>query len=484
MAASGDASTVGETGKFKPTLPTHILPAPEVRDLPEPPRRIARLIGPGVVGAGVGLASGEFIIWPHMAAQLGFTFLWGAALGVTLQWFLNMEVERYTLATGETALTGFSRHWRHWGLVFAIMVCVETVWPGWATGSATLFTYVFGGNPTVVACGMLLAIGAILTLAPVVYVALERLIVLKVVVIGLFFAVAIVFVIDADTWRALPTAVTHVGHVPTQLGFDVVMMAVAYAGAGGSQNLCQSNWVRDKGFGMGRYLPRLASPVTGVMQVQQTTGFVFEPTAQNMARWRRWWRFANLEQAFAFGAITVISITFTSMLAYSTLFGASGLPETADFLKTQGERMGDIAGGWFAVLFWAIGMFSLFAAAVGIIDVACRLTADVVKTLYLKKSSVQENKIYFGLVWAFVILGGMILFLGLDQPLVLLVISACVAGVAMFIYSILLLVMNRRALPKEIRTGPVRTVVLVFCVGFFGILSALIGWQQVTSLFS
>ena len=28
-----------------------------------------------------------------------------------------MEIERYTLATGETALTGFNRFWRHWGLV-------------------------------------------------------------------------------------------------------------------------------------------------------------------------------------------------------------------------------------------------------------------------------------------------------------------------------------------------------------------------------
>jgi hypothetical protein len=28
-----------------------------------------------------------------------------------------MEIERYTLATGETAVTGFNRLWRHWGLL-------------------------------------------------------------------------------------------------------------------------------------------------------------------------------------------------------------------------------------------------------------------------------------------------------------------------------------------------------------------------------
>ena len=81
----------------------------QVRDLPEAPRSLWRIIGPGIVGAGVGLASGEFILWPYIASQVGLVFLWGALLGVVIQWFLNMEIERYTLATGETALSGFNR---------------------------------------------------------------------------------------------------------------------------------------------------------------------------------------------------------------------------------------------------------------------------------------------------------------------------------------------------------------------------------------
>ena len=58
------------------------------------------------MAAGVGLSSGEFILWPYIASQVGLVFLWGALLGVVTQFFLNMEIERYTLATGETALTG------------------------------------------------------------------------------------------------------------------------------------------------------------------------------------------------------------------------------------------------------------------------------------------------------------------------------------------------------------------------------------------
>ena len=160
-----------------------------IRDLPDPPRDLWRIVGPGVVAAGVGISSGEFILWPYIASQAGLVFLWGAVLGIVTQFFLNMEIERYTLATGETVLTGFNRSWRHWGLVFAVMVYFANLWPGWAMSSATLTTFLFGGGePRFIAIGLLLVIGASLTLAPVVYVALERLIFVKVGAVATFAA--------------------------------------------------------------------------------------------------------------------------------------------------------------------------------------------------------------------------------------------------------------------------------------------------------
>ena len=94
-------------------FPTKVLPAPEFREMPPPPQSWWKLIGPGIIAAGVGLASGEFILYPYIASQVGLVFVWAAVVGVATQFFINMEIERYTLATGETALTGFSRYWRH-----------------------------------------------------------------------------------------------------------------------------------------------------------------------------------------------------------------------------------------------------------------------------------------------------------------------------------------------------------------------------------
>ncbi|AVT33899.1 hypothetical protein C6361_35700 [Plantactinospora sp. BC1] len=457
-------------------FPTKHLPGVTVRELPPPPRSAWSIIGPGVIAAGVGLASGEFILFPYIASQVGLVFLWAAAVGIVTQWFLNMEIERYTLATGETALTGFSRFWRHWGLVFAIMVYFANLWPGWASSSATMLTYLFGGDATWIAVGLLLAIGATLTLAPVVYTALERVEFVKVGLVLLFIAVAVVFAISARAWGDLPSAVAA-PEFPTELGFALMLSALVFAGAGGGQNLVQSNWIRDKGYGMGKYVPRLVSPVTGREEAApDSRGFVFEPTEENLARWRRWWRLANREQLVTFALISFVTIVLTSLLAYSTVYGVPGLANSVSFLQVEGERLKEIVGPWFGTLFWVIGALSLFAAAMGIVDYTSRLAADVLKTAYLPRLS--ESRIYFGLVWGLVALGCVILLAGFDQPLILLVISACVGGLMMFFYSILLLVLNRRVLPEQIRPRSYRVVALVWSVLLFGVFSALTVWQQ------
>ena len=456
---------------------------PVVRDLPEAPRNLWRIVGPGIVGAGVGLSSGEFILWPYIASQVGLVFLWGAVLGVTTQFFLNMEIERYTLATGETALAGFNRFGKHWGLALALLVYFANLWPGWTISAATLSTYIFGGNPRYIGVVALVVIGTGLTLAPVVYVALERMIFVKIAAVLTLIVLAIALAIQADTWRALPASLTVDARFPTELSFALLVGAIAFAGAGGGQNLCQSNWIRDKGFGMGRYVPRLVSPVTGVEEAAPTgITYIFEPNATNLASWRRWWRFANLEQALAFVLTTVITIGLTSMLAHSTLFGIPGLPNNVTFLRIEGQRLQAIIGPWFGLLFWGIGAFSLFASAMGIIDYTSRLAADVLKTTYLRGSRLSESRLYFRLVWGMVAIGATILMVGFDQPLVLLVISACTGAVIMFLYSLLLIFLNRRALPAAIAVRSYRVAALVWSTVFFGALSVITIWQQLRNL--
>jgi hypothetical protein len=314
-------------------------------------------------------------------------------------------------------------------------------------------------------------------------VALERLIFVKVAAVVVLAVLAVVFAIGADSWRELPAGLTSIGQIPAGMSIALLFGAIAFAGAGGGQNLCQSNYIRDKGFGMGKYVPRLVSPITGTEVAAPTvTSYIFEPTGANMVRWRRWWNFANIEQFASFVLVTVVTICLTSMLAHATLFGEPGLPNNVSFLQIEAQRLEASVGRWFGVLFLAVGAFSLFGSAMGIIDYTSRLAADILKTTYLPASSMTENRLYVWLVWGMVALGCAIVGFRVAQPLALLIISASVGGTMMFMYSILLIALNRTHLPDPLKVRSYRLAALVWSVLFFGTLAALTVWQQISML--
>jgi hypothetical protein len=172
---------------------------------------------------------------------------------------------------------------------------------------------------------------------------------------------------------------------------------------------------------------------------------------------------------------------FTSLLAYATVFGREGLPNSIAFIQTEGEVLGERVGSWFQYLFWAIGAFSLFAASMGIVDYTSRIAADVIKTSYAHNAN--ESKLYAGLVWGLVLIGIIVLLVGIDQPIVLLVISAVTGGFMMFMYSGLLILINRKLLPGPIKIRGVRVAVLIWSIVLFGTLSVLTFRAQLERLF-
>jgi hypothetical protein len=459
---------------------TGALPPLGTAELPAPPASWRRIIGPGIVASGVGLGSGEFIIFPYIATQVGLAFLWAAIIGIVLQYFLNMEIERYTLATGETVLTGFSRLGRHWGLAFVLMAMLVTLWPGWATSSATMISYLVGGDVHWIAIGILLAVGLILTLSPVVYRTLERGQSIKAAAIILLIVGAALFAIPAATWAETPALIAQPAWPAAELGWALLLGAIAFAGAGGPANLCQSSWIRDKGFGMGAHAARIESPLLGAPVAAPGTGWRFVPDAEAMRRWRAWWRFANIEQLATFVAITLATILFTSILAHVLLQGRDDLPRDISFLALQGELLSEQVGRWFGRFFWIVGAFALFMVAVGVVDVTGRLAADVVHTSY--KTGRSESAIYAVIVWIIVGLGIVLIGAGVSQPILLLIISGSVSAFMMFLYSGLLIRLNGQLLDPPLRPGVARITALLAAMIFFGLISGAILLQFVGAL--
>ena len=141
--------------------------------LPEPPS-LAKMVGPGIIAVGIGMAAGEFILWPVAVIRGGLGLLWLALVTLVIQVFINMEIERYTLATGETAMAGFTRLWKPIGLLICLAGLFQYVFPGWATSAASVTAILTGGSVKWIAIGALVIVGLALTVSPVIYTLLER----------------------------------------------------------------------------------------------------------------------------------------------------------------------------------------------------------------------------------------------------------------------------------------------------------------------
>ncbi|MDQ4007699.1 MAG: Nramp family divalent metal transporter [Actinomycetota bacterium] len=483
MAQSVEGGGPSATGTAH-EIPSKHLPAIPYADLPEP-LPLKRVFGPSVLLLAGAIGSGEFVIWPYIASQVGLALVWLAVIGVLTQYFLNMEIERYTLATGETAVTGFTRLWKHWSWLFIIMTIVPWAWPGWATGGTTTLAFAFGFSEEAVpyvTIGVLVLIGAILTASPVVYRTVEKVQFFLVGLIVLFLVYTAFVLLGADGWLALGEGFVAVGEIPSAVGaIDAATLlgAIAFAGAGGSLNLVQSNWIRDKGLGMGARLPKVVSPFTGEEQTRATTGYFFPQDEANLSRWRAWWKVADREQFTLFFVVGGFALLLLMALTFATIGTGSEAEEFA-FINLVGDGL----GGGLATVFYLVGTVVLYSTNLAVLDMVGRVTADVLKTGPLRDSDTwSESRLYFVVVWAEILFGSVILLSGLEEPLILLIIASSLNGIVMFVYSVLLIQLNRGTLPRAIGLRGGRLVALAWAVLFYGGFSLFVVYDQFGQLF-
>ncbi|MGQ0575051.1 MAG: Nramp family divalent metal transporter [Pseudonocardia sp.] len=477
MAAPSDET------RTAPEIPSRFLPGVPYADLPEP-QPLRKVLGPSVLLLAGAIGSGEYVLWPYITSQVGMALVWLVVIGVGTQYFLNMEIERYTLATGETAVTGFTRLWKPWGPLFVVMTVVPWAWPGWASGGTTTLGFVLGyGEAAVpyITIGVLVLIGLVLTASPVVYRTVEKIQFFMVGLIVLFLLYAAVALLGLDGWAALGSGFVQVQEIPgaiTAIPAATLLGAIAFAGAGGALNLVQSNWVRDKGIGMGARLPKIVSPFTGEETAAAATGYFFRRDEANMDRWRRWWKVADREQFVTFFVIGVFALLVLMTLTFVTV-GTGTDAESFDFIRQEGEALNQTGGAWLGTTFWLIGTVVLFSTNLAVLDMVGRVTADVLRTGALRGSARwTESRIYFIVVWAEIVFGSVILLSGLSQPLILLIISSSLNGLVMFVYSVLLIRLNRSVLPREIGLRGGRLWAVAWAVLFYGGFSLFTLYDQ------
>ena len=277
----------------------------------------------------------------------------------------------------------------------------QNFWPGWATGAATTLTFVFGGGDVVTITVLaLIAIGIALTASPVVYQTVEKAMGVMVVLIMAFVVIAVVMATNASDWGDFATSFTE-PEIPVggDLTIALLLGALAFAGAGGANNLVQSNYIRDKNMGMGERIPHIVSPITGEEEADAPFGYTFTGQRREHAA------LARLVEGRQQGAVhhllpdrrdvadRPVGADLRDRAAW-----ARNLGESFDFIEAEGNSLKDSIAPWFGTAFWICGAIALFSTNLGILDYTSRLIADQLKVNAARNSKFwSESKIYFAI---------------------------------------------------------------------------------------
>jgi len=472
------------------------LPAWTKADLPEPPRPQGLgwlgAVGPGVIVLGVSIGSGEFLLGPAVFVKYGLTLLWVTVVSVFLQTIFNTELMRYTLATGEPVFTGFMRtrpSSTMWAWVYSILYFLQAGWPAWAANAAGAIFFLGArrlAGPEDAA--LVYQIGIVTFIASVAVLLVGRRIertlelvnwVLLAAILGSFLVLSIAFV-PGHIWLAAAGGAAGVdvdtgSFQPIPAGVDWVLLAalVAYSGCGGIANVTLSNWARDRGYGMGERVGYIPAVVGGQKVHLAHSGFMFPADAENLRRYRGWWRIVRADQWGVFFAGGILGMVLPALIYVTFLPAGSdirGLGIAAALAQAVGAQAGPLLAGAIAFL----GAWILCKSQLDSMEGMVRALTDMLWTGSRRVRAWRGGDVravYYTVLGAVVIWG--ILALRMAQPIMLLQIGANVASVVFIITSLHLLYINTRLLPLELRPPAWRRAMLVFMALFYGFFSAL-----------
>jgi len=463
-------------------------------DLPERSASFWRLVGPGAVLVGLSIGAGELVVWPWITAKFGAGMVWAAALGVFLQFWVNLEIGRWAVTTGEAPYTGFARAWMGFIWFLLGIGLVGILLPGWARVSGVALKGLILGPAGAGADWMwtgltFAAIAVLLFGPPVMYRTVERTIGFLVA----FMTLGLVFVaLSVGTWEGvaeLGRGLVNVGHIELDAEFPVSRFfgALVFAGAGGAANLWYAFYLRDKGIGMGARIPELRNPLRTDHGHAHTpdprAGFLFPDTPENQRRFRDWMRFVVLDQALFFWLLN----TFTMLLF---MFGALCVLRPAGVVPSEGRLIWDEAlilaqsvGAPGRYLFLVIGMAALFSTQLVIVDGGARTWAYILQTTLGVGRRVPQSRLYAGFAIAYMALGTASTWF-FEQfrvgALGFLFNAALLGGFAMAMYVPLILYLNLSVLPPSARPGPVSILMVSIAAAVYGSFALFSLWEVVS----
>jgi hypothetical protein len=472
-------------------------PAFEVADLPAPPqysaRNLFRVIGPGAILLATSIGGGEWLIGPAQAVKYGLDLFWIVTVSILLQLVINLEAIRYTLYTGEPIYGGFLRLApgpRFWGVAYSLAAFLQLCWPALALLCAnTLFGAVMGRLPAennssdnlvtkLIAAGLIVLALGILHFGGTIERMLEWVAWFMLAFIFLFLLVVNVIFISLDNWVSTFLGFLGIAEKGTA-GVDWKLLGAlaATAGTGGVGNLTLTNWMRDKGFGMGSLTGAIPSAV-GSRAIQLSKhGKIFPASAENIGRWREWMRYVIVDQVWIWAVFCFVGMYLNVNLATGVMPAGMDLQGVAAGAYQAQEMASRLwSGFWFLTLL--NGFWILFKTQLGNTDILVRTLTDIV---WLASSRARRwrggdiRALYY--ITLFAISAWGLATLWWAGAADMFKVLANMAGLVLAIASVQIVLVNRRFLPRSLRPPRWREACLLLASAFYGFFAARWLWD-------
>jgi hypothetical protein len=444
--------------------------------------RLMLALGPGVIAAGISLGSGEWLLAPLSVARYGYKgILWVVLVSILLQVFYNLELARYTLATGEPPLVGFGRippgFW-FWTPLALICFFVAFMLGGWAVSAGqTLYTMFAGSPPSaeqaglvkLLGIGLLLAAFAILLIGRRIERTMEAVqgIFLPYILLGLLMVS--LAIVPFTYWQDATLAMLIPARPPQGSDASLLGALAGFAALASGLNFMFIGYYRDKGYGMGSRTGYLSGWIGGKAGSLSPDGCTFAENEANTASWQRWFRFLLADQWGIYFISVLLGIFLPSLLSgYLAATSNAPLPDPQSvpyFIAYElGQRYGQLAAGWAYIL----GFAMLFSTQIVILELLTRnLTDAVYAASPALRNRLQHDprRIYYPAMLGIILL--ISFFINIAVPAQLTILSGNLSNLAAMIFPLLMIYLNRQ-LPRPARSGGWSTLILIANAIFFG----------------
>lgn len=476
------------------------LPAWGEGELPEPlpynARNLFRVIGPGAILLAASIGGGEWLVGPAIAVKHGLGLMWIATLGIVLQVLFNLEGIRYTLYTGEPILSGIMRlrpGATTWASFYIVLTAAQLGVPALASGcAAVVFTLGAGRLPAedgsdsttllFITYGVILLAFLLLTFGGTIERMLERLSWGMVVYIFVFLIAVNLVAVPWQHSLETATGFVRFGYLPDQVDWLMLAALATTAGSGGIGNLTITNWVRDKGMGMGGQVGAIPSAVGGEHIQLSHVGKVFPINAVNLQRWRTWWRYVLADQLWLWALGCFVGMYLNVNLASAIIPRGTNLEGPAAGAY-QAQYLAEHLWRGLWILGLLNGFWILFSTHLGNTDVLVRTITDA---LWTANGDIRANrqlgvgKLYYRLLIGFTLWGLVVVHFA--SAMTLFKVLAAIAGLVLVPAGIQVLRVNTTLLPPELRPPWWRRLALVACSLFYAVVSAAMLWSQLAPL--